>query len=146
MRQIIAALCAGVVFGIGLVVSQMANPAKVLGFLDLFGAWDPSLAFVMAGAILVALPGYKLLRARSAPLFAEQFDWPTMRAVDVRLLSGAAVFGVGWGLVGFCPGPAIAALGFGGGKVALFVIGMVVGVAIYRLVAAKPLTTLGQEN
>ena len=101
---------AGIVFGIGLIISGMLDPAKVLNFLDVGGAWDPSLAFVMAGAIAVTASGYWLVGKRARPLFDLTFHWPTARDVDARLLIGAALFGVGWGLVGLCPGPAIASL------------------------------------
>ncbi len=105
-----AALVAGLLFGLGLAVSQMVNPHKVLAFLDVFGHWDPSLAFVMGGAILVTLPGFALLRRLDQPVFAPRFQWPTRRDIDRRLVVGAALFGVGWGLAGYCPGPAIGAL------------------------------------
>lgn len=113
MARMISALFCGVIFGIGLLVSGMANPAKVLNFLDLFGAWDPSLAFVMGGAIAVTLPGYFLIRRRSTPLFADILRWPERTDIDTPLLGGASLFGMGWGLGGFCPGPALAAMLFG---------------------------------
>lgn len=100
----------GLVFGLGLVVSGMANPAKVLNFLDLAGQWDPSLAFVMGGATLTALVGYRLVWRRPAPLLDERFEIPGKRAIDRPLLAGAALFGIGWGIGGFCPGPALTAL------------------------------------
>ncbi|GGK19664.1 DUF6691 family protein [Salinarimonas ramus] len=109
MRSLVGFL-AGLLFGIGLVVSGMADPAKVLDFLDLFGTWDPSLAFVMGGAVLVTFLGFRLVLRRRAPVLMERFDLPGTRLVDGRLLTGAVVFGVGWGLGGFCPGPAITAL------------------------------------
>lgn len=105
-----AALVAGLLFGLGLAVSQMVNPLKVLAFLDVFGAWDPSLMFVMGGAIAVTLPGFWLLRRLDQPLFAPSFQWPTRRDLDRRLLAGAGLFGVGWGLAGYCPGPGIGAV------------------------------------
>jgi hypothetical protein len=101
---------AGVVFGIGLVISGMANPAKVQNFLDLFGTFDPSLAFVMAAAVAVTFVGYRLAFSRPAPVLAERFQLPTRTDIDARLVGGAALFGVGWGLGGYCPGPALAAL------------------------------------
>ncbi len=113
MNQNIAALVAGILFGIGLAVSQMINPAKVIGFLDIFGRWDPSLVLVMAGAVVVAFVGFRLVQSRSAPLFGKRFELPTRRDLDSRLIGGAAIFGIGWGLTGFCPGPAIASLAFG---------------------------------
>ena len=110
MKQVFA-LVSGLLFGLGLIVSGMSDPAKVLNFLDVFGTWDPSLAFVMGGAILVTAPGFAwLTRNRSQPLFASRFRIPTDTRVDPKLLSGAAIFGVGWGLGGFCPGPALTAL------------------------------------
>ena len=102
--RILINLIAGILFGLGLLVSGMANPAKVLNFLDLAGMWDPSLAFVMAGAIAVTLPGYRLVFRRSAPLLSDRFRLPTSTAIDYRLILGAAVFGIGWGRSGFCPG------------------------------------------
>jgi uncharacterized membrane protein YedE/YeeE len=121
------------VFGLGLTVSGMINPAKVLNFLDLVGHWDPSLAFVMAGAIPVAAIGYALARRRSAPLCAPAFFGPTKTRVDARLVSGAALFGIGWGLVGYCPGPALAALGFGNWRTVLFVAAMLVGMGAFQI-------------
>src|SRR5512147_3349998 len=113
MKQILAALGAGIIFGLGLAISQMVDPAKVIGFLDLAGNWDPSLAFVMAGAVAVSFFGFRAAAGRLKPYFAEAFQMPKATDLDARLLGGAAVFGVGWGLVGVCPGPAIAGLAFG---------------------------------
>lgn len=132
MRQILAALAAGLLFGIGLTVSQMVNPAKVLNFLDLAGNWDPSLAFVLAGAIATAALGFQRVRRRTAPLFAGSFQWPSARDIDRRLMLGAALFGIGWGLVGLCPGPAVAALSLDPGRVVLFVLAMFAGMAVFR--------------
>ena len=109
-KQLLAALAAGIVFGLGLVVSQMVNPAKIVGFLDVAGKWDPTLLFVMGGALAVTIPGFRLVLKRPHPLFAGGFSVPTRRDLDRRLIAGAALFGVGWGLAGFCPGPAITAL------------------------------------
>src|SRR5215813_9893130 len=107
----------GLVFGAGLLLSGMSNPAKVLNFLDLGGIaagnWDPSLAFVMAGAVAVTFAGYRIVLRRGPPLFGESFHLPTKRELDFRILAGPAIFGVGWGLAGFCPGPALVALGYG---------------------------------
>ena len=114
MRHALAALAAGLLFGLGLTVSQMANPAKVLGFLDLAGDWDPSLAFVLAGAVATAALGFRLVQRAGRPLLAPAFRLPTATRIDRPLLLGAAIFGLGWGLVGFCPGPALAALGLDG--------------------------------
>lgn len=134
----VIALAAGVLFGIGLYVSQMVDPAKVLSFLDVAGDWDPSLAFVMGGALAVTALGNVLARRRTAPLAAPQFQWPTDRRVDARLVGGAALFGAGWGLVGFCPGPALAALAFGSWHVLLFVAAMALGMAAHAYLLRTP--------
>ena len=109
MRTVVGFLC-GLIFGVGLVVSGMSNPAKVLNFLDITGTWDPSLAFVMGGAVLVTFIGYRLVLNRSAPVMSEVFHLPTKKDVDSQLLTGASIFGIGWGLGGFCPGPAFTAV------------------------------------
>ncbi|AGW95117.1 MULTISPECIES: DUF6691 family protein [Cupriavidus] len=127
------ALLAGLVFGIGLIVSGMANPAKVLGFLDLAGAWDPSLAFVMAGAVLVGVVAFALARRRARSWLGLPMHWPTASAVTLRLVLGSAAFGVGWGLAGFCPGPALVALGAGYAKAWGFVGAMLGGMALYEI-------------
>ncbi|BDA84603.1 membrane protein [Aureimonas sp. SA4125] len=136
MARILVALLAGLVLGIGLVVSQMVVPAKVLGFLDVFGNWDPSLAFVMSGAILVSAPAFAVARRMNSPALARSFEIPTRRDLNPRLLSGAAIFGIGWGLVGLCPGPALVALGFGLGPALLFVAAMVAGMVVFHLTLA----------
>ena len=135
----LVALVAGLVFGAGLTVSQMVDPAKVLGFLDFGGiargTWDPSLALVMGAALAVSAPAYYLAQKRGrAALGALRI--PTRRDLDTRLVAGAVVFGAGWGLVGFCPGPAIAALGFGAAKALVFFAAMLAGMALYELTAA----------
>lgn len=135
MPRILAALAAGALFGTGLGLSGMANPAKVVAFLDVAGDWDPSLAFVMAGAIPVAAIGFRLGARRAAPLCAPAFAAPARGAIDARLLGGAVLFGLGWGLAGFCPGPALAALGFAGWKAALFVAAMLAGMGLFHLTA-----------
>jgi len=128
-----AAALAGVVFGVGLALSQMANPAKVLAFLDLAGHWDPSLALVMGGALAVAAPAFAWARRPAAhPLFAERFQIPERSAIDGRLLAGSSLFGVGWGLGGFCPGPALAALAAGEPRVWLFALAMLAGAFAYE--------------
>jgi uncharacterized protein len=132
MRATLSAFAAGLVFGLGLIVARMVDPAKVLGFLDLAGAWDPSLAFVMGGAVAVAAVGFRLAARRSNPLAASQFQLPAGRGIDSRLMVGSALFGVGWGLVGICPGPGIVALAFGNGKAAVFMAAMVAGMALWR--------------
>ena len=140
MKAIAAALLSGVVFGLGLAVSGMTNPAKVIGFLDVAGQWDPTLAFVMAGGLVVYFLGFRLVVKRQHPLIAERFQLPTRKDVDVPLVAGAAIFGLGWGLGGFCPGPALASLGLGswsGGGwfepgVLVFVVSMIAGMFLQR--------------
>lgn len=131
MARLISALVAGVLFGLGLTVSHMINPAKVLGFLDITGDWDPRLTLVMLGALIVMAPTYTLSRRLRAPLCAEDFTRPAATRVDQRLTVGALLFGVGWGLVGYCPGPALASIGFDGGRTLLFVAAMLTGMAIF---------------
>lgn len=135
---VIGALAAGLLFGFGLILSGMADPAKVLNFLDVAGSWDPSLAFVMAGAIGVAAPGFWLVRKRKAPVADTAFHIPPADApIDGTLLAGAAIFGVGWGLAGFCPGPAILSLGNGTSQAIVFVAAMVAGIAIWTFGIAR---------
>ena len=125
---------AGLIFGIGLIISQMANPAKVLGFLDLFGRWDPSLAFVMGGAVVVTSIGYALVHRRDKPVLATFFDSSNQKAIDAKLCVGAVLFGIGWGLVGLCPGPALVALSIGGVEILGFVAAMLGGMAVHHLI------------
>jgi uncharacterized membrane protein YedE/YeeE len=132
MLQIIASLIAGTLMGAGLMISGMMNPNKVLSFLDIFGNWDPTLIFVMGGAIFSALPGFWLSRRLTKPLLANNFQLPEKKNFDRRLVGGAAIFGVGWGLVGLCPGPAISAITTGSPQVIVFVISMTFGMAFYR--------------
>jgi len=132
MLQIIASLIAGTLMGAGLMISGMMNPNKVLSFLDVFGNWDPTLIFVMGGAIFSALPGFWLSRRLTKPLLANNFQLPDKKNFDRRLVGGAAIFGVGWGLVGLCPGPAISAITTGSPQVIVFVISMTIGMAFYR--------------
>lgn len=117
----------GLLFGIGLIVSGMANPAKVLGFLDLAGRWDPSLALVMAGAIAVGVGAFLVAGRRARSLLGAQMQLPAARRIDARLVGGSLVFGIGWGIAGFCPGPGLVALGMGEAKAAAFVVAMLVG-------------------
>jgi uncharacterized membrane protein YedE/YeeE len=135
--RLLTALLAGLVFGAGLTISQMVNPAKVLAFLDFGGipggAWDPSLALVMAAALAVTAPAYYFTRRRGRPVFASRLYIPVRRDLDTRLAAGAVLFGVGWGLVGFCPGPAVAALGLAAGKAAIFCAAMLAGMVLYEL-------------
>jgi len=129
--RLLVTLFAGVLFGVGLALSGMLDPARVLGFLDLAsGHWDPSLLFVLGGALAVALPGVQLQRRLSRPLLDEHFQLPQTTVIDGRLLLGAAVFGLGWGLAGFCPGPALAGLGLGIPKVYGFVVAMSLGMLL----------------
>lgn len=130
--RIVMALAAGLVFGIGLIVSGMSNPAKVLGFLDLAGNWDPSLALVMAGAILVSLIPFQLASRTPRALLGEPMRLPTARDIDRRLVLGSLVFGVGWGLAGYCPGPALVSLALGGYKPLVFVGSMVGGMLLFQ--------------
>jgi uncharacterized membrane protein YedE/YeeE len=128
-----AAFVAGLIFGIGLIVSGMADPSKVIGFLDLAGKWDPSLAFVMLGAIAVSVVAFRLAGKRSGPVLGGSFRLPTARRIDRRLVVGSLVFGVGWGLAGFCPAPAVVAYGAGYFKAVVFVFAMIAGMAVYEL-------------
>ena len=133
MPRILFALVIGLIFGTGIALSGMANPAKVLNFFDVAGTWDPSLAFVMGGALAVAAIGYRFVLKRPAPVFDTAFHLPTGRKLDMPLLAGSAVFGIGWGVTGFCPGGAIPALGLGEADAFLFVGAMVGGIAMARL-------------
>lgn len=135
--QVVALLVSGILFGIGLVVSGLGNPAKVQNFLDIAGTWDPSLAFTMGGAVITTAIGYRLVLGRSAPLFAPRFQLPTRSDIDVSLIAGAALFGIGWGLVGYCPGPALVALPVGGVPTATFVTAMAAAMVIARLTVAN---------
>ena len=130
-------LFAGLLFGLGLLLSGMANPAKVQNFLDVFGTWDPSLAFVMGGAILITMPGFWLVQKRAKPFFHDAFQLPSRKDFDSRLILGAATFGVGWGLAGFCPGPAITALPLAATGTFIFVPAMLVGMATVKVTLAQ---------
>ena len=134
---VFTSLLAGLVFGLGLIVSGMANPAKVLGFLDLAGAWDPSLAFVMAGAIAVGAVAFALAGKRSTSLIGAEMRLPAARPIDRRLVAGSVVFGIGWGIAGFCPGPALVALGMGETKALIFVGAMLVGMGLFELLERR---------
>lgn len=125
--RILTGLIAGLIFGLGLILSGMSNPAKVLNFLDILGPWDPSLAFVMGGASVTAFIGYRLIWKRSAPLLGAKFDLPTRDDVDAPLLAGSALFGIGWGIGGFCPGPAWTALLIGSSGILVFLPAMLIG-------------------
>ena len=132
-----ASLLAGLVFGLGLIVSGMADPAKVLGFLDLGGAWDPSLAFVMAGAIAVSAIAFAVARRRTVSFLGAAMKLPTSRDIDSRLVIGSVVFGIGWGVAGFCPGPGLVALGMGEIKALVFVVAMLVGMGAFEMIERR---------
>ncbi|MBD8722112.1 MAG: YeeE/YedE family protein [Massilia sp.] len=135
--RILMALITGLVFGIGLIVAGMTNPAKVLGFLDLAGRWDPSLALVMAGAILVALPAFRVAARRRQSLLGEPMQLPTATRIDRRLVLGSLAFGAGWGLAGFCPGPALASLATGAVQPLIFCAAMLAGMGIFELIERR---------
>ena len=140
--RILMALLSGALFGLGLVVSDMVNPARILGFLDVAaiasGGWDPTLAFVMAGALVPMALAWRLAARRSAPVCGGAFPDRPASGIDARLASGAAVFGAGWGLVGFCPGPSLAALGGGSPEALVFVAAMLAGMLLYRFAGQAP--------
>jgi len=138
----------GWVFGMGLLISGMTDPGKVQGFLDLFGAWDPSLAFVMGGGVIVGLVGFTLAKRRTSSFLGSAMHWPTAQDIDRRLVLGSLTFGAGWGLAGFCPGPAIVSLGAGESKAALFVVAMMAGMLVYEVMerAAKAAATRSAQS
>lgn len=136
MKGIFALLC-GILFGIGLAVSGMTDTAKVLGFLDVFGAWVPDLAFVMGAAVCFTLVAFRFVLKRGAPLLAPAFSLSTNTSVDARLLTGAAIFGIGWGVYGYCPGPAISALVYMDSKTVIFVVAMFAGMAIANMIGKR---------
>lgn len=144
MRKAISALGVGAIFGVGIALSGMGNPAKVLNFFDPAGSFDPSLAFVMASALAVTAIGYRLVfRTRSAPICAANFDIPSKREIDMPLVAGSAVFGIGWGITGFCPGGAVPMLGLGNIETPIFMASMIAGIVVARLMrqrAARPAT------
>ena len=137
MNALIAAL-SGLVFGIGLIASGMTNPAKVKGFLDLAGAWDPSLGLVMGGAIAVAVGAFAIARRRERSWTGRRIELPQSTVIDARLLGGGVLFGAGWGVAGYCPGPALVALGGGSTHAALFVLAMLAGMVLHDRVLARP--------
>jgi uncharacterized protein len=134
---VIIQLGIGLLFGLGLIVSGMVNPAKVLNFLDITGSWDPSLAFVMGGAVIVTFFGYRLVFQQPRPIYDSVFHVPTANKIDNRIILGPALFGIGWGLAGFCPGPAFTALGTGQASAVTVVIAMIVGMIAARWLALK---------
>jgi uncharacterized membrane protein YedE/YeeE len=131
MRRTGISFFSGALFGTGLTISQMVNPRKVTDFLDFFGDWDPSLAFVMGGALAVAALGFRVILRQPRPLLASEFHLPSGKRIDARLLGGSALFGVGWGLAGFCPGPAVASLAYGLWQSLVFVAAMVIGMLLW---------------
>lgn len=132
----------GLIFGLGLILSGMSNPAKVLNFLDFAairtGTWDPSLAFVMVGAVAVTFVGFRLVLKRSQPIMAGKFHLPAREDIDARVIAGPVIFGIGWGLAGFCPGPAITALGFGTKAAVVYAVAMFAGMWLARFIATRP--------
>jgi uncharacterized membrane protein YedE/YeeE len=142
MKRIVFALVVGLIFGLGLCLSGMYEPTKVTGFLDLAGPWDPSLAFVMGGAIVVALPAFWLARRRSVAWVGGAIELPAKRALDAPLVVGSAIFGVGWGLGGVCPAPGVVDLAFLSPSAAIFVVSMAAGMLVYRAAAGRPLPGL----
>jgi uncharacterized protein len=137
MRDALAGLAAGILFGAGLGLSGMTDPAVVLGFLDVAGAWNPALAFVMAGALAVTFVGYQLVWRRPTPFWAAKFELPTATAIDTPLVGGAALFGIGWGIAGWCPGPAMASLSAATGPLLAFLAAMLAGLAAVRFVRSS---------
>ena len=129
----LVALISGIIMGLGLCISQMANPAKVIAFLDVFGNWDPSLALVMAGALFVSTIAFRFILKRQKPVCGGQFSLPDKKEVDIQLMAGSALFGVGWGLAGFCPGPAFASLAYGVYESFIFVGSMLLGMVLHRI-------------
>jgi len=129
----VASFVCGLIFGFGLLISGMTDPVKVLGFLDILGPWDPTLAFVMLGALAVSSIGFAFARRRGAPMLASQCLWPARRSIDASLVTGSILFGIGWGLVGLCPGPAIENLGTLSPRVVLFVVAMLLGMHLQEV-------------
>ncbi len=144
--RIVLTYLTGMVFGLGITVSGMINPAKVVNFFDVLGTWDPSLAFVMAGAVAVTFLGYRLAMRRPAPLLADSFHLPANQRVDRRLLGGAAIFGVGWGIAGCCPGAALPALGTGRIEVFIFVAALIAGIIIARWLLSRSATSAAARH
>ncbi len=135
MKTILSALLAGTVFGVGLTLSGMVDPNKVVNFLDITGNWDPSLMFVLGGAVITTTIAYRFIFAQDKPLFDEDFHLPTLLKIDSKLLSGSIMFGIGWGLIGYCPGPAVASIGFRPEEPLIVVASMLVGMLLFRTIA-----------
>ncbi len=138
---IFISLLSGIIFGLGLIVSGMANPAKVLGFLDIAGTWDPSLAFVMAGAIAVGIVAFGIANKRATSFLGAEMKLPKARHIDYRLIIGSTLFGIGWGIAGFCPGPGLVVLGMGEVKAGVFVLSMLVGMGFFELLEHRKNTS-----
>ncbi|NCQ25149.1 MAG: permease [Rhodobacteraceae bacterium CG17_big_fil_post_rev_8_21_14_2_50_63_15] len=134
--RLLSAFVVGLIFGAGIAISGMINPAKVLNFFDIAGTWDPSLIFVMGGALITTFLGYRVVLHRPAPLLEDRFQLPTNTRIDRRLIGGAALFGLGWGIAGFCPGAALPALGSGKGEVFAFVVALLAGISVARMILA----------
>jgi len=134
MKPALTSFVSGVVFALGLGIGGMTQPAKVIGFLDFAGDWDPSLAFVMIGAIAVHACLYRVIRNCPSPLFSPEFSLPTRTDIDLRLVGGAAIFGLGWGLAGFCPGPALTSLASGNSSPVIFSVAMIAGMLLYEFI------------
>jgi uncharacterized membrane protein YedE/YeeE len=142
MNENLSAALAGFLFGLGLCISGMADPSVVLGFLDLAGAWNPALLFVMGGGVVVTFIGYRIVFGLSRPIFAEKFSLPTASAIDTPLIAGAAIFGIGWGLSGYCPGPALTSLASGQREVLAFVAAMLLGMIAVRRIRTRSTKTV----
>jgi uncharacterized membrane protein YedE/YeeE len=132
MKISLSSFLAGILFSCGLTLSQMINPTKVISFLDISGNWDPSLAFVMGAALTVTFIGYRTVLNRKLPFFVDKFQVPTRKDIDTKLIVGASVFGIGWGISGLCPGPAVASISFGGANSIIFVSTMIITIFIFR--------------
>jgi len=145
MREIMAGLLTGLLFGLGLCLSGMTSPAIVQGFLDIAGDWNPTLIFVMAGGVVVTFLGYRLVVPKTRPLWASAFLLPSAKAIDAPLISGAAIFGVGWGLAGYCPGPAMVSLASGRSAVFIFVVAMLAGMILVRWIRSRGWSTMTKE-
>jgi uncharacterized membrane protein YedE/YeeE len=145
MREIVAGLLTGLLFGLGLCLSGMTDPAVILGFLDIAGDWNPTLLFVMAGGVVVTFFGYRLLVPKTRPLWANRFSLPAAKAIDAPLLAGAAIFGIGWGLAGYCPGPAVVSLASGRRGVLIFVLAMSAGMIFVRWMRGGGWATMKQS-
>ena len=130
----LSAFATGLIFGVGLIISGMTDPSKIVGFLDLTGSWDPSLAFVMGGAVVVGFIAFRLARRRQTAFLGGAIQLPTGRQIDRRLVFGSLAFGIGWGLAGYCPGPAVVSVGMGQEKAIVFAVAMVAGMALFQLI------------